>query len=121
ALEIAKPTPKPSFFTSGVVNGASFEAVPLSPGGIFSIFGENFAPAEGSGFFDPLSGKLIELLRGVTVLVGDRPAPLFYVGLGQINAQAPADLLPGSFVNVRVLREEVTSATRLLPVSAATP
>lgn len=121
ALEIATPTPIPAFLTSGVVNGASFETGPLSPGGIFSIFGEDLAPADGFGFFEPLSGGLIELLRGVTVLVGDRPAPLFYVGPGQINAQAPANLLPGSFASVRVLREEITSASRLLPVAAAAP
>jgi uncharacterized protein (TIGR03437 family) len=121
ALEIADPTPTPTFLTSAIVNGASFEALPLSPGGIFSIFGEDLAPAEGFGFFDLLSGGLVELLRGVTVLVDNRPAPLFYVSRGQINAQAPAELQPGSFVSVRVLREDVISANRLAPVAVSAP
>lgn len=121
ALEIAAPTPTPTFLTSAVVNAASFETLPLSPGGIFSIFGQNLAPAEGFGFFDPLSGRLIESLRGVTVLVDNRPAPLFYVSPEQINAQAPPELQPGDFVSVRVLREHVISANRVSPVSASAP
>ncbi|MDA0207330.1 MAG: matrixin family metalloprotease [Acidobacteria bacterium] len=121
ALEITDPTPVPSFSSNGVVNAASFEAVSLSPGGIFSIFGDELAPAEGFAFFDPLSGGLIEILRGVSVLVDDRPAPLFYVSPEQINAQAPIDLQPGSFVTVRVLRDDVTSSSRILPVAAAAP
>lgn len=121
ALEIAVPTPRPAFLTNAVVNAASFEAGALAPGGIFSIFGENLAPAEGFGFFDPLSGGLIELLRGVSVLIDNRPAPLFYVSPNQINAQAPAELQPGSFAEVRVLREDVISPSRLAPVAAAAP
>jgi uncharacterized protein (TIGR03437 family) len=121
ALEIAIPTPVPSFSSNGVVHAASFEAVPLSPGGIFSIFGTDLAPAEGFGFFDPLSGGLIEILHGVTVLVDGRPAPLFYISPGQINAQAPAGLQPGNVVSVRVLRDDVASVSRILPVAAAAP
>ncbi len=121
ALEIAIPTPTPGFTSNGVVNAASFVAVPLTPGGIFSIFGTELAPAEGFGFFDPLSGGLIEILRGATILVDDRPAPLFYVSPEQINAQAPADLKPGSFVTVRVLRDDVSSFSRILAVAAAAP
>lgn len=121
ALEIADPTPTPLFVTSAVLNGASFQTLPLSPGGIFSIFGEDLAPGEGFGFFDPLSGGLVELLRGVTVLVDERPAPLFFVSPQQINAQAPAELQPASFVTVRVLRENASSAFRLAPVAASAP
>jgi uncharacterized protein (TIGR03437 family) len=121
AVEIAKATPAPAFTSKGVVHAASFESLPLSPGGIFSIFGTDLAPSEGFGFFDPLSGGLIEILRGTAVLVDDRPAPLFYVSPEQINAQAPADLQPGAFVTVRVLREAVTSFSRVLPVAAAAP
>ncbi len=121
ALEIADPTPTPTFLTSAVVNAASFETLPLSPGGIFSIFGENLAPVEGFGFFDPLSGRLIESLRGVTVLVDDRPAPLFYVSPGQINAQAPPELQSDGFVSVRVLREHAASANVLAPAAASSP
>ena len=121
ALEVTDPTPVPTFSSNGVVQAASFEAVPLSPGGIFSIFGTELAPSEGFGFFDPLSGGLIEILREAAVLVDGRPAPLFYVSPEQINAQAPTDLQPGSFVTVRVLRDDVTSSSRILPVTAAAP
>jgi len=121
AVEIANPTPTPSFTSNGVVQAASFESVPLSPGGIFSIFGTELAPSEGSGFFDPLSGGLIEILRNTAVLVDGRPAPLFYVSAGQINAQAPAGLAPGNFVTVQILRDDAASPVRFLPVTAAAP
>lgn len=122
ALEIIKPTPIPSFTSDGVVNAASFASgAALSPGGIFSIFGTELGPpVESSGFFDPLSGGLIEMMQGVCVLINERPAPLFYVGPGQINAQAPADLQPG-FVSVRVLRDDVSSPSVFVPVAETAP
>jgi uncharacterized protein (TIGR03437 family) len=121
ALEIAGRTPMPEFPSNGIVNAASFEFVPLSPGGIFSVFGTELAASEGAGFFDPLSGGLIEILQHTAVLVDGRPAPLFYVSPVQINAQAPADLQPGSFAAVQVLRDDVISFARSLPVASASP
>lgn len=121
-LEIETPTPTPTFSTAGVVNAASFEAGAISPGGIFSIFGEAFVSANaGDTFFDPLSAGLIEILDGVSVLVNDRPAPLFFVGPGQINAQAPIDLEPGTFVPIRILHNEVSSAEIFVLVGLSSP
>lgn len=121
-LEIQEPTPTPTFTSNGVVNAASFETGSISPGSIISIFGEELgSPETGIGVFDPLSGGLIEILQGVSVSVDGRPAPLFFVGPGQINAQAPAELQPGRTVVVRVLRGDARSTEALVPVTATSP
>jgi len=84
--------PVPYVAPAGVVNAAG--ATPqagVAPGGILSIFGVNLAT-------DTLvapDGMLPQTLGGLTVRVGDRLLPLFFVSPGQINAQVPDDLAMG--------------------------
>ena len=87
--------PVPYIAPAGVVNAAG--ATPqagVAPGGILSIFGVNLAT-------DTLvapDGMLPQTLGGLTVRVGDRLLPLFFVSPGQINAQVPDDLATGDQV-----------------------
>ena len=70
------------------VNAASFQPG-VAPGSIFSIFGSGFttaAAAQAPGYPLPFS------LAGVSVSVGGKPAPLYYAGPTQINAQVPVDI-----------------------------
>jgi uncharacterized protein (TIGR03437 family) len=77
----------------GVVNAASFAGVtsngqplPLVPGGIASLFGENLAAG-------PVPANVLPLpttLGGTTVTVNGTMAPLFYVSPLQINFQIPS-------------------------------
>ena len=63
----------------------------VAPGGIVSIFGVNLAT-------DTLvapDGMLPQTLGGLTVRVGDRLLPLFFVSPQQINAQVPDDMATG--------------------------
>jgi uncharacterized protein (TIGR03437 family) len=76
-----------------VVNGASFAAgAELAPGSIVSVFGSNLATSDGN-----LAGfPLPTTLAGIKLTIGGIDAPLFYAGKGQVNAQVPYELVPGS-------------------------
>ena len=86
---------KPVVNPGGVVNAASFAAVadngqalPLAPGGIASLFGENLAAG-------PLQANVLPLpttLDGTTVTVNGVKAPLFYASPLQINFQVPSSM-----------------------------
>jgi len=72
----------------GVVLGAGFESGPLAPGSIVSLFGQKLAATESNAASLPLP----RTLSGLKVLIGDKEAPLFYAGPGQVNAQIPTEL-----------------------------
>jgi uncharacterized protein (TIGR03437 family) len=83
----------PQVPNNGIVNGAGFAtAVPgqgaVAPGAIISIFGSNLATAE----FRASALPLPTLLGGTRVNINGIPAPLFYVGPGQINTQVPYEI-----------------------------
>jgi glucosylceramidase len=80
----------PTFPSDGVVNAAAV-AQPLSPGGIFSIYGTQLAGA----VFGATSIPLTTSFGSTSVAVNNVPAPLFYAGPSQINAQMPWNISPG--------------------------
>ncbi len=85
--------------------GGSVPAVTaISPGGLFSIYGQNFVPA-GTGrrvnATELVNGALPTTLLGVCVSVGGQRAPLLDVLPGQINAVVPS-LNPPTQVDVIV-------------------
>jgi len=77
---------------SGVVNAATFKAGALAPGTLISIFGSGFSTGTVSASTVPLPTTL----AGTSVLVNEIPIPLFFVSAGQVNAQLPYGLAPGS-------------------------
>jgi uncharacterized protein (TIGR03437 family) len=89
-LKAGTAGPLPTLAAGGAVNGASFQPG-IAPGSWFTITGTNFAPA---GFTDDWSksivdGKLPTSLDGVSVDVGGKPAYIYFLSSGQINAIAP--------------------------------
>ncbi len=85
-------TSAPILSRGGTVNGASFApGEPLASGGIISSFGINLAP----GIFTATATPLPNSLAGLTLLAGGRPAPLYFAGAGQVNAQLPFETAPG--------------------------
>jgi uncharacterized protein (TIGR03437 family) len=79
----------------GVLNGATFDRGVVS-GSWFSIFGENLsATTRIWASADIVGGVLPQSLDGVSVKVDGKPAFVYYISPGQINAQAPAGLGPG--------------------------
>jgi uncharacterized protein (TIGR03437 family) len=77
---------------AGVANGAG--ATPqatVAPGSVVSIFGASLA----SNVFLEQGSPLPQTLGGVTVHVGSRLLPLFFVSPAQINLLLPSDFTPG--------------------------
>jgi uncharacterized protein (TIGR03437 family) len=87
--------PVPYVAPAGVSNAAGTTPQPgVAPGGIVSIFGANLAAQT---LVAP-DGMLPQTMGGLTVRVGDRLLPLFFVSPQQINAQLPDDLATGDQV-----------------------
>lgn len=83
----------PYIAPTGVSNGAgTTPQTGLAPGSVASVFGASFATETIAGPANPLA----QTLGGVTVRVGDRFLPLFFVSPSQINLQLPDDLAPGA-------------------------
>jgi len=101
----------------GVLLGAGFERGPVAPGSIISLFGQNLAATAATAQALPLP----RTLNGVRVLVGEKEAPLFYVGPGQVNAQVPTELEADRQLQVRIEVNGVSSAPEPLQTSAARP
>jgi uncharacterized protein (TIGR03437 family) len=89
---IGKVEPAARLTPEGVVNAAGFSRGAIAPGQIVSIFGINLA-------FDVAQASSLPLpteLRGASLTIGERRAPLFYVSPGQVNAQVPFETPPGN-------------------------
>ena len=73
--------------------GLSVPAVKaISPNGIISVFGQNFAPAgtlHQVGKGELVNGELPTNVMNICVLVGTTPAPIFALTDTQVNFQAP--------------------------------
>ena len=82
---------QPTVNSGGVVNAASFTA-PVAPGSLISIYGVNLAPGTAVAPSLPLPTAL----NGTTVSINGIAAPLLFVSAGQINAQVPFEVQPGS-------------------------
>jgi uncharacterized protein (TIGR03437 family) len=115
----APPAGAPTLSAGGIVNGSSFARAPapVAPGSIVATFGSNLATGTAGAAAIPLPTTL----AGVQVLMNGRPAPLFAVTPGQINAQVPWELQGGSTVNIRVARGGTPTNTVVTNLAAAAP
>ncbi len=117
--------PTPTFNASSVVNAASYAgAGVVSPGGIASIFDtvtNSLGPA--TGVLPPfdLYGNLSTTAGGVTVTFDGVPAPLDYVGAGQINLQVPFEVAGKTSTQVVVNNYGSQSAPVKLTVVPSQP
>lgn len=92
--DLIPPVPTGPFFLRGnVLNSASFNADPLAPGELITIFGSNLGPATPGGA-SPVTGGFGTNLSGTTVLFNNIPAPLIYASTGQVIAVVPFGLAP---------------------------
>ncbi len=114
----AKPT------ISGVVNGASFTNG-ITAGSWFTIQGTSLAlntpdPGRIWSAAEIVNGKLPASLDQVSVNVNGKPASIYFVSNGQINAQAPDDTAVGP-VPVTVTTPFGTSPAVMATLQAAAP
>ncbi len=109
---------QPALSRFGVVNAGSFgfgEAI--SPGAIVTAFGRGFLPQRLEADAVPLP----EELGGVRLHLAGGAAPLYFKNIGQINAQAPFELVPHSTAQAVVSVNRAYSVPEELPVAAAKP
>ena len=114
----------PSIFVGGVVNGASFRPAPdnfVTANSIISIFGDDLSLRTRVVRPDDLvRGRLPESLAGVSVIIANVPAPLYFVSPRQINCQMPSVVVSGTFT-VRVNRESLLSPPETIEVRPVSP
>ena len=110
-------TTNPQIPAGGVVDGAAYTktATSFASGGFISIFGSDFALGDNFVSDFPVPTQL----GGVSVRVGDRFAPLFYAGAGQINAMIPYEVVGSADVQVIVGDDSVADYGKITVVSSA--
>jgi uncharacterized protein (TIGR03437 family) len=84
----------PLISPAGIINAAG--PTPdgtVAPGSLISIYGQNLAGTLQVGPSDPLA----QTVGNVTVTVNNMLMPLLFVSSGQINAQVPNELTPGTY------------------------
>jgi uncharacterized protein (TIGR03437 family) len=125
AAALASAQTTPVIASGGITNGASFQAIPLTPGSLFSIFGSGLASQTASAstvpFSRSLGGVTVHFANGSTTI----DAPISYVQPGtgtssQINAQVPWGLVPaGTSATVNVTVDNNGSLSTATPVNIA--
>jgi len=108
-----------------VVNVASYRPATdpngaIAPGANVAVFGTGLASVTQVALTLPLSSQLLDSC--ITFTAGNNifPAPLFFVSAGQINAQVPFELPPGT-ATVQVRRGDRVSAAQPVKVAAVSP
>jgi uncharacterized protein (TIGR03437 family) len=91
AIDFSVSTVTPGISTGGIVNAAS-STPGIAPGALISIYGKNLATGDASAGGIPLGTSL----GGTSVLVNGSAIPLLFVSTGQINAQLPYEIKPGT-------------------------
>jgi uncharacterized protein (TIGR03437 family) len=78
---------------NGMVSSGSYSAIATpSPGELVAVFGRALADGSESAAALPLK----TLMQSATLTLGGRPLPLVFTSDGQINAQLPYDVPPGT-------------------------
>lgn len=95
---------EPVHFTAqSVVHSANFQATPIAPGQIISIFGVEIGPAEAALAGLGADGLLLTTVGGVQVLFNGTPGPIFFAGQGQLNVQVPYEIVGAAKVTVEII------------------
>jgi len=126
--------PTPVFTSQSVDSAASGINSAVSPGEIVSIYatnGSSLGPPGPPGppsyggfgtFFDLNNdGYLTANIQGVGVTFDGVPAPLFYVGPGQINLVVPFEVAGNTATQIVITNNGSSSAPITVPVTAKTP
>ncbi|HXB68430.1 MAG TPA: IPT/TIG domain-containing protein, partial [Candidatus Acidoferrales bacterium] len=101
----------------GVVNAASSAPPgnPISPGQFITLYGTGLAKSTQTA-----APPYPATLNGVTVLVNNKQAPLYFVSPGQINALVPYTT-QGTTATIVVQNGSVNSNTVTVPLAATAP
>lgn len=112
------PNAVPVITPNGAVHG--FDPLvggALAPGTIIAIYGKNLAASALQANAVPLP----TIYNGTSALIGGMPAPLYYVSPGQVNAQIPFELVPGSRYDVLISANGALTNPQPIQLTPATP
>jgi uncharacterized protein (TIGR03437 family) len=94
----------------------------LSPGAWLQLFGSNLAASSRAWTAADFQGdRAPTTLDDVGVRVNGSPSPVAYISPGQINFQAPTNLVAGSTATIEAVRDGVVSNSVTLSVMPASP
>jgi len=101
----------------GVINAASFAPPgnPISPGQFVTLFGTGLAASNRTA-----TPPYPATLNGVSVLINNKPAPIYFVSPGQLNILVPF-ATTGSTATIVVQNNGVNSNTVTVPVAPTSP
>jgi len=103
-----------------VVNAASYQDGPVSPGEVVAILGDSLGPA-GGAYGQLTAGALARDLSGTKVWFDSTAAPLLYAGPGQINAIVPYTVAGQPTTKLQVEVNGVSSDEFTVAVAATAP
>jgi uncharacterized protein (TIGR03437 family) len=92
--QLGTPLSGPAQIEAVIAANNDKTATTVAPGGLISIYGQRLVKVA-SGLEGWEGRTLPTSFNGTTVTIGGRPAPIVYVGPGQINAQVPVDIALG--------------------------
>jgi hypothetical protein len=121
-------TAPPPPTVTAIVDAATFQAGPLSPGEMIAIFGENIGPLFDmttllrlgpAVLFPPVSGATqVEFYTSANHVVD---APILYAAKGQVNAIVPVEVAGQSNVKIVLTHYEAPAPALTLPLTDTTP
>jgi uncharacterized protein (TIGR03437 family) len=116
-LRVRKLTSLP--VVKSILNGATFQAGPVAPGEIVSLFGSGLGPISPGFLTLDASGKVASQLAGTQVFFDGISAPLLYVSDSQLNVVVPYEVSGSTKVSVKFNGN--SSAITTLQVAASLP
>jgi uncharacterized protein (TIGR03437 family) len=119
-VTIQSPPPV-SLGATAVTNAASFQAGPVAPGEIVTIFGGGIGPASPIAAERNAQGKLATSLGGTQVFFDGVPAPLVYVTAQQVSAIVPYEVAGQQTTQLVVVRDGQSTPPAAWQVAAAAP
>jgi uncharacterized protein (TIGR03118 family) len=113
----------PSAITA-IVNAASWQAGPVSPGELIVIGGQTVGAIPLVSSVIPSTGSIGTTLGGVTVTINNIPAPIVYTSGSETSVQVPDAVIPwpfADFANVVVETPGQTSQAFQVELALAAP
>ena len=111
----------PAAIVSRIAHGATFQAGPVAPGLLATLFGTNLAPPDRTFGAQLSGGRVARSLGGVRVLFDGNEAPLLFVREDQINCVVPYALNGRVQTRVQVDNNGLLSAPQTFRVEDTAP
>jgi minor extracellular serine protease Vpr len=111
----------PAIASSGVVNGASFQATPVSPGSYITINGQNMAHVTANYITTNLPVAIAATSISFDAAGVSVPGHISYISPGQVNVQVPWELQGQSSAQIKVISSNLASTLYPLPLASYSP